>query len=83
MAFKNTERHLVELLRDETRKVVSSLDAELETSLKEAYPRNLKAARECVIKNAHLVERLQRRRNKKWRKFESRVGARPVKFGSV
>ena len=57
---------MVELLRDETRKVVSSLDAEFETSLKEAYPRNLKAARECVIKeNAHLVERLQRRRNKK------------------
>ena len=75
-ALKNTERHLVELLRDETKKIVSSLDAEFKTSLKEAYPRNLKAARECVVKeNVHLVESLQRCRNKKWRKFEGRVGA--------
>ena len=49
-ALKNTERRLVELLRDETKKIISSLAAEFETSLKEAYPRNLKAARERVIK---------------------------------
>ena len=75
LALKNTDRRLVELLRDETTKIVSSLDVEFNTSLKEAQPRNLKAARERVIKeNVHLVERLQRRRNKKQRKFESRVG---------
>ena len=49
-ALKNTERRLVELLRDETKKIISSLAAEFGTSLKEAYPRNLKAARERVIK---------------------------------
>ena len=44
--------------------------------MKEAYPRNLKAAKERVIKeNVHLAESLPRRRNKKWRKFEDRVGA--------
>ena len=75
LALKNTDRRLVELLHDETKKIVSSLDVEFNTSLKEAQPRNLKAARERVIKeNVHLVERLQRRRNKKQRKFESRVG---------
>ena len=73
---KNTERRLVELLCNETKKIVSSLDVGFETSLKEAYPRNLKAARERVIKeNVHLVESLQRRKNKKWRKFEDRVDA--------
>ena len=57
-ALKNTEGRLVELLRDETKKVVSSLDIEFETSLKEAYPRNLKAARERVIKeNVHEMEK--------------------------
>ena len=75
-ALKNTERRLVELLRDETKKIVSSLYVEFETSLKEAYPRNLKGTRERVIKeNVHLVESLRIRRNKKWRKFEGRVGA--------
>ena len=62
-------------MRDEAKKIVSSLDVELEASLKETYPRNLKTARERVIKeNVHLVERVQRHRNKKWRKFENRVG---------
>ena len=57
-ALKNTERRLVKLLRDETKKIVSSLDIEFETSLKEAYPRNLKAARERVIKeNVHEMEK--------------------------
>ena len=61
-ALKNTERRLMELLLDEIKKIVSSLDTEFETSLKEAYPKNLKAARERVIKeNVHLVEILQRR----------------------
>ena len=56
---------------------MSSLDVEFKTSLKEAYPKNLKVAMEHVIKeNVHLVERLQRRRNKKWRKFENRVGTK-------
>ena len=54
-ALKNTERRLVELLRDETKKIISSLDAEFETSLKEAYPRNLKAARERVIKENDFI----------------------------
>ena len=68
-ALKNTESCLVKLLRDETKKIVSSLDVELETSLKEAYPRNLKAARERIIKeNLHLVESLQRRRSEKMEK---------------
>ena len=80
-ALKNTERCLVELLRDETKKIVSSLDVEFETSLKEAYPRNLKAARERNIKeNVHLVESLQRCRNKKWRKLEGRVSANREKL---
>ena len=79
-ALKNTERCLVELLRDETKKIVSSLDVEFETSLKEAYPRNLKAPREHIIKeNVHLVESLQRRRNEKWRKLEGRVSANRAK----
>ena len=61
-ALKNTERRLMELLLDGIKKIVSSLDIEFETSLKEAYPRNLKAARERVIKeNVHLVEILRRR----------------------
>ena len=65
---------MVELLRDETTKIVSLLDVKFETSLKEAYLRNLKAAWEHVIKeNVHPVENLQRRKNKKWRKFGSRV----------
>ena len=43
--------------------------------LRNLKARNLNAARERVIKkNIHLVERLQRRRNKKWKKFENRVG---------
>ena len=80
-ALKNTERCLVELLRDETKKIVSSLDVEFETSLKEAYPRNLKAAKERIIKvNVDLAESLQRRRNKKWRKLEGRVGANREKL---
>ena len=67
---------MLELLRDETKKIASLLDVEFETSLKEAYPTNLKAARESVIKeNIHLVEGLQRRGNRKWRKFEGRAGA--------
>ena len=66
----------IELLCNETKKIVSSLDVEFETSLKEAYPRTVKAARERVIKeNVHLVKSLRRRRNKKRRKFEGRVGA--------
>ena len=76
LALKNTKRSLVELLCDETKKIVSSSDVELETFLKETSPRNLKAAMECVIKeNVHLVESLRRRRNKKYTKFESRVSA--------
>ena len=35
-ALQNTERRLVELLRDETTKIVSLLDVKFETSLKEA-----------------------------------------------
>ena len=58
-SLKNTEKCLLELLHDETKKTVSSLDVEFETSLKEAYRRNLKAARERIIKeNVHLVESL-------------------------
>ena len=73
-ALQNTERRLVELLRDETTKIVSLLNVKFETSLEEAYLKNLKAAREHVIKeNVHPVESLRRRKNKKWRKFESRV----------
>ena len=65
-ALKKTEKYLVELLHDETKKIISSLDAEFETSVKEAYPRNLKAAREHIMKeNVHLLESIQRRRNKK------------------
>ena len=79
---------MVELLRDETKKIVCSLDVEFETSLKEAYPRNLKAVRERVIKenvrvikeNVHLAESLRRYRNKKWRKFEGRGGANREKL---
>ena len=54
-ALKNTERRLAELLRDETKKIISSLDAKFETSLKEAYPRNLKAARQRVIKKNDFI----------------------------
>ena len=72
---------MVELLRDETKKIASSLDVEFETSLREAYPRNLKAAKERIIKvNVDLAESLQRRRNKKWRKLEGRVGANREKL---
>ena len=72
---------MVELLRDETKKIVSSLDVEFETSLKEAYPRNLKAAKESIIKvNVDLAESLQTCRNKKWRKLEGRVGANREKL---
>ena len=79
---------MVKLLRDETKKIISLVHVEFETSLKEAYPGNLKAARERVItENVHLVESLQRRRNTKWRKFEGRVGAsrekREGSFGSI
>ena len=67
---------MVELLRDETKKIASSLDVEFE-----AYPRNLKAAKERIIKvNVDLAESLQRRRNKKWRKLEGRVGANREKL---
>ena len=67
---------LVELLRDKTRKIVSSLNLEFEASLNKAYPMNLKPARGHVIKeNVYLVEGLLISRNKKWRKYEGRVGA--------
>ena len=43
--------------------------------LRNLKARNLNAARERVIKkNVHLAERLPRRRNKKWKKFENKVG---------
>ena len=48
---------------------------EFETSLKDAYPTNLKAARKHIIKeNVLLVEGLQKCKNRKWIKFEDRVG---------
>ena len=56
--FKKHRRAFGRTVRDETKKVVSSLDIEFETSLKEAYPRNLKAARERVIReNVHEMEK--------------------------
>ena len=51
LALKNTERRLVDLLRDETKKIVSSLDVEFEIRV--------------IKENVHLVESLGIRRNKK------------------
>ena len=55
-ALKVAERSLVELLREETEKVVASLDTAFENSLIEAFPGNVQVARARVIKNGkHLA----------------------------
>ena len=65
-ALKTEERSLVELLREETEKVVASLDTAFENSFKEVSSRNVQVARARVIKNGkHLAETLQKRRNSK------------------
>ena len=55
-ALKVPERSLVELLREETEKVVASLDTAFGNSLMEAFSGNTQVARARVIKNGkHLV----------------------------
>ena len=55
-ALKVAERSLVELLREETEKVVASLDTAFENSLIEAFSGNVQVARARVIKNGkHLA----------------------------
>ena len=55
-ALKVAERSLVELLREETEKVVASLDTAFGNSLMEAFSGNTQVARARVIKNGkHLA----------------------------
>ena len=56
LALKVPERSLVELLREETVKVVASLDTAFGNSLMEAFSGNIQVARARVIKNGkHLA----------------------------
>ena len=48
--LKVAERSLVELLREETEKVVASLDTAFENSLKEAFSGSIQAARARACK---------------------------------
>ena len=55
-ALKVAERSLVELLREETEKVVASLDTAFGNSLTEAFSGNIQVARARVIENGkHLA----------------------------
>ena len=84
LALKTAERRLVELLREETGKVVASLDIAFENSLKEAISGNIQVARAHVINNGkHLAESLQERRNSKWQKFERQMNFDRFKFVNV
>ena len=49
-ALKVLERSLVELLREESEKVVASLDTAFENSIKEAFSGNVQVARARIIK---------------------------------
>ena len=83
-ALKVAERSLVELLREESEKVVASLDTAFENSLKEAFSGNVEVARARIIKNGkHLAETLQKRRNSKWQKFERQMSVDRLKFVNV
>ena len=83
-ALKIAERSLVELLREETEKVVASLDTAFENSLKEVSSGNVQIARARVIKNGkHLAETLQKRRNSKCQKFERQMNFDLLKFVNV
>ena len=83
-ALKTAERSLVELLREETEKVMASLDTAFENSLKEVSSRNVQVARARVIKNGkHLAETLQKRRNSKRQKFERQMNFDCLKFVNV
>ena len=69
---KGTERHLVELLLKESKKVVSSLNNEFETLLKSSFSKDFKVERDRVVKRSKKnVRRLQDKRIKEWRKFDS------------
>ena len=83
-ALKVAERSLVELLGEESEKVVASLDTAFENSLKEAFSGNVEVARARIIKNGkYLAESLQKRRNSKWRKFERQMSFDRIKFVNV
>ena len=83
-ALKIAERSLVELLREETEKVVASLDTAFENSLKEVSSGNVQVARARVIKNGkHLAETLPKSRNSKWQKSERQMNFDRLKFVNV
>ena len=80
-ALKIAERSLVELLREETEKVVVSLDTAFENSLQEAFSGNVQATRARLIKNGkNLAKTLQKRRNFKSQKFERQMSFDRLKF---
>ena len=84
LALKIVESSLVELLREETEKVVASLDNAFENFLKEVCLRNVQVARAHLIKNSkHLAETLQERRNSKWQKFQRQMNFDRLKFVNV
>ena len=69
---KSTERHLVELLLKESKKVISSLNNEFETLLKSSFSKYFKVERDRIVKSGKKNARsLQDKRIKKWRKFDS------------
>ena len=83
-ALKVLERSLVEILQEETKKVVASADNAFENSLKEAFPGNFQEARALVVKNVrHLAETLQNHRNSKWQKFERQMSFDHLKLANV
>ena len=74
----------MELLREETEKVVASLDTAFENNSKEVSSGNVQVARARVIKNGkHPAETLQKRRNSKWQKFERQMNFDCLKFVNV
>ena len=65
-ALKIIERRLVELLREETEKVVARLYTAFENYLKGVFSGNVRAVTTRVIKNGkHLADSFQERRDSK------------------
>ena len=80
-ALKITERRLVELLREETEKVVARLYTAFENYLKGVFSGNVRAVTTRVIKNGkHLADSFQERRDSKQRRFGRQMSFKLVKF---
>ena len=68
--LKNTEKKLIELLLFESGTMVAKIQFEVDMSIKALFPNDQREVKNILReKNQNIEKQLERRRQKKWKKF--------------